>query len=378
MLSFSLAAALLAAAPPRSPATRPATRPAATRPAARSEAPGRNLVVNGDFEKPDASGRLPEGWTTKHPKNVRLADVGRPRGKAVEMTGDEALMGTYGTDLTGGKIDFKPNTRYRCTGWTRSEGPSLIVFVKGYATVTRRDKGRQVTQEDPVYQMRKEIAPNKEWTRFNLDFDVKPVSEYSDFQHKVEYLRITLWAYWPAGTCWYDDIRFEEVGPIPAGQRLHDDAVTHAGTKARLGPGSQPATGAGDAALDVEQTWLDAANAFRGGQDAQALALAEKLMARDGARADYVVLAARAAARLKRWDEAERYAGRLLERPAEGAALSVEPWQREWAQVVQGEVLMRTNRVEQGRPLLESVSKGASSPHAKAAADNLLSEFKQR
>jgi len=328
-------------------------------------------VVNGDFEKPDATGKLPEGWTTRHPDNVKLADTRGPRKRVVEMTGDESLMGTYGVDLTGGKIAFKANTRYRCTGFTRSEGPSLIVFVKGYATVTKRVKRQQQTSEEPVYQMRKEIKPSREWQPFSLVFDLKPTAEFSDMQHKVEYLRITLWAYWPVGTCWYDDIRFEEVGPLPEAQRLRDDAVTHVGTKPRLSTDSQPV----DSGVDEEQLWIDAANAFRAEQNEDALRLAGLLIKRDPGRGDYRVLAARAAARLQKWDEADSHARWLLDdaRPTSTRpARKVETWQREWARVVRGEVLMQTGHREQGRRMLEATSKESQSPHVRAAAEKLL------
>ncbi len=140
----------------------------------------------------------------------------------------------------------------------------MIVFVKGYADLTRRVNGREQTAEEAVYQMRKEIAPSADWQPFNLDFDIQPTLEFSQFQHPIEYLRITLWAYWPAGTCWYDDIRFEEVGPVPVDQRRREQAGTHADFKPRLGD-TQP-TGAQSAdsqpAFDEEQAWLDAQNAW--------------------------------------------------------------------------------------------------------------------
>ena len=195
---------------------------------------GRNLVPNGEFEKQDSRGRLPAGWTTKHPQNVQTVHVGGMRGWVVQMTGDKDLMGTYGADLLSPKIAFRPNTRYRCTGYTKSTGPKMIVFVKGYSTVTRRSHGQMETVEDVVYQMRKEIAPSADWQPFHLDFDIRPVKEFSDFQHRIEHLRITLWAYWPEGTCWYDDIRLEEVGPLPADLRQHEQAVTHTGARPRL------------------------------------------------------------------------------------------------------------------------------------------------
>jgi hypothetical protein len=147
-------------------------------------------------------------------------------------------MASYGVDLTGEQIPIKGNTRYRCTGLTRSSGPKMKVFIKGYATVTRSIRGEVHTFDDIVYQMRKDIDPSPDWQPFSLEFAIKPADVFSDFQHQVKYVRVRLWAYWPVGTCWFDDIRFEEIGPVPESARRHDEPVTHTDRPPRL---NQPA-----------------------------------------------------------------------------------------------------------------------------------------
>jgi hypothetical protein len=172
-----------------------------------------NLVYNGDFEKADDADRLPDGWSTEHPANAHLAHDVEGHGQVVEMTGDQKLMGSYGVDLLSGKIPVKPETRYHCTGTTRSTGPRMKVFVRGYATVPRRVRGEVTVFDDAVYTMRKDIAPSAQWQPFQLDFEIRPAEVVRDQQHAIKYVRIKLWAYWPMGTCWFDDIRFQEVGP---------------------------------------------------------------------------------------------------------------------------------------------------------------------
>jgi hypothetical protein len=348
----------IAAAPPHRAAS-PATRPSA------------NLVPNGKFDRADASGRLPAGWTTKHADNVKRVSAGGPRGWVVEMTGDEDLMGAYGTDLVSPRIPVKANTRYRCTGFTKSGGPNMIVFVKGYATLTRRVNGRQGTAEDVVYQIRKEIGPSADWQAFNLDFQIRPTGEFSPFQHRIEYLRITLWAYWPEGTCWYDDIRFEEVGPVPPEGRLHGQAVTHTGIRPRLAETQQAASR--PAGPHDEQIWLDAINAWQEERCEDALKLSLQLIAHDPGRADCRLLAARAAAKLGRWSDADRYARSLLDESAVPAR-NIEPWHKDWARIVHADVLLHTNQRDEARHILENVRDSATSPHARAAARQLLEE----
>lgn len=366
VLLLLLTATVCAAAP--IPGRIVTSRPAPPRPSS-------DLVLNGGFEQGDASGRLPANWTTKHPDNVKRINVGPPHGWVIEMTGDKDLMGTYGTDLLSSRIPVKPNMRYRCTGCTKSAGPRMIVFVKGYATITHRVKGQEQTGEEAVYQMRKEIQPSADWQPFNLDFDLKPTSEFSPFQHRVEYLRITLWAYWPEGTCWYDDIRFEEVGPVPADRRLREDPVTHVGVKPRLAE-TQPAQT--QPAFDEEQTWMDAGNAWAAQDFKESLSLAEQLVEHAPDRADYHLMAARAAAKLQRWSDADRHAQWLLaESPGAtttAPARKVEPWQRDWARIVHAEVLLHTGHLKEARQILQSVRDTAASSNARSVAEELIEQ----
>ena len=197
----------------QSPLTQPASRPAS--------APV-NLVVNGDFERAESDGKLPAGWSTEHPAQVRLVDDPHGRGRVVEMTGDKKLMASYGVDLLSGEIPVEPGKCYRCSGYTCSTGPRMKVFVRGFATVTRRSAGEVKTYDDAVYTMRKDVEPSAQWQPFQLDFEIRPAEVVRDQQHTIKYVRIKLWAYWPVGTCWFDDIRFEPTGAGETPAELHN------------------------------------------------------------------------------------------------------------------------------------------------------------
>jgi hypothetical protein len=355
------------------PSSQPASRPAA-----------KNLLTNGDFETPDDSGKLPAHWTTKHSDNVQLVDLGGSHGRVIEMTGGKKLMASYGVDLTSEKIPVEANTRYRCAGFTKSDGPNMKVFVKGYATVTRKVEGQLETFDDIVYQMRKDIEPSEDWQPFNLEFEITPAEVFSDFQHQVKYVRIRLWAFWPAGKCWFDDICFEEVEPVPENVQRHADAVTHVGLPPRLGaaatrPAPNTATAGG---FDEGQTWRDAVNAFRADDHERAIRLAEQLLTHAPRKGAYHLLAARTLAKLKRWDEAEQHARWLLEAEdqtsdVKTAVREIEGWQRDWAHVVLAKVCRHTGRVEQARATLRQLLQATPSPHARAAAERLLAEIDQ-
>jgi hypothetical protein len=354
---------------------RPTTKPS-------SQPTLKNLVANGDFEIADESGKLPAGWTTKHPDNVRLVNLGDFAGRVVEMAGGRKLMASYGIDLTSGRIPIEANTRYRCSGYTKSGGPKMKVFIKGYATVTRRVKGESRTFDEVVYQMRKDIEPSEDWQPFQLEFEITPAEVFSDFQHQVAYVRIRLWAFWPAGTCWFDDICFEKVGPVVETARRHEKAVTHVGLPPRLGESAtQPAKDAADeSAFDEQQTWRDAVNAFRTHDYEQAVQAARRLLTYTPHKGAYHVLAARALAELRRWEEAEQHARWLMEdvgqAPDENATpREIERWQRDWARIVLARVYQHTGRAEQARAALQELLQAEPSPHARAAAERLLTEI---
>jgi len=375
-LLFAALALTPAPAQDSRPSTRPSSMPAVRQPA------GGNMLFNGDFELRGEEGKLPAGWSTRHPDNVRLIDPGGPRGDVVEMTGGRKLMASYGVDLTGREIPVKPNTRYRCTGYTKSTGPNIKIFIKGYATVTRRVEGELRTFDDIVYQMRKDIAPSADWQPFKLEFVIKPSDIFSDFQHEVCYVRVRLWAFWPVGTCWFDEIRFEELGPVAASERRHGEAVTHVGVPPRLGAAARDAATTQGSRFDQDQVWRDAVNAFRNDHYAQAARLAERLIAHAPQKGAYHLLAARAAAELAQWSEAERQARWLLEEvdPAVAAQLGprqVESWQRDWAHVVRAKVCAQTGRCEEARAILRALLQADASLHARAAGEQLLAELKR-
>jgi hypothetical protein len=224
------------------------------------------------------------------------------------------------------------------------------------------------TFDDPVYQMRKEIPASRDWRPFNLDFDIKPILEFSDFQHEVKYLRVTLWGFWPKGTCWYRDIRFEEVGPIPDREIRHGKAMTHVGTLSNVAH-LQDDDDDGEAAIAEQQLFLDAANALNGGDHAMAAELADRLIAIDEEKADYRVLAARARASLEQWPLAAEHATWLLD---DGRRDALPAWAREWAIVIDAQIKWKSGDIDAARIQLQRLIESGQSAHARHAAQQLI------
>ncbi len=362
------------------------------------------MLTNGSLDGVDDEAQLPQEWTTKHPANVRSVEAAGRKGTCIEMTGNEGLMGGYGTDLFSAPIAIKPNVRYRVSGVAKSAGPKQILFVKGFASVTRRIDGVEKTADEIVYQMKKEIDPTKDWKSFSMEFDIRPAKVFSDFQHEVKYVRVLLWAYWPAGTCWYDDLVFEELGPVADAGKRHDRAMTHTGEAPRLNddkdatppaPGSPPtppespaAPAAGSypaafppeanpaaPALDIEQTWIDASNAWRENHYDTAADLAQKILAGQPDHVNARLLAARSLLKIDKTDEAAvqlDWLDKAWGKRNDADAVKVETWQREFALLARGEWLLKSGRSDEAKAMLLKLKESTTSEHIRHGVEAVL------
>ncbi|MFA7237543.1 MAG: hypothetical protein WC058_11820 [Phycisphaeraceae bacterium] len=333
-----------------------------------------DYMPNGRFERVDDSG-WPVGWTTKHEKNVKWVMVeGEPfheTMRAAAMSGEEGLMGTYGVDVLSDKVEIKPGRRYRVTGWARSDGPNQIVFVKGFGTVTRKIEGKEQQVDEVVYQMKKEIAPGNTWTRFSLEFEIKPAKIFTAHQAEVKYVRVLLWAYWPVGTCWYGDVKFFDVTPADEkASAAPEHSPIFTGEKPRL---SAEADKPADEKFDAEQAWIDAANAWGDGAFAKCAAVCGRLIVHEPGHVNGHLMLARALVKLERWDEA---ATEVTWLDSQGAA-KIAAWQADYAKVTRGEISLHEGKTEEAKALMQAVIAHNESAGATAAAKAALEKIEE-
>lgn len=334
---------------------------------------GASLVPNGDFEEPDADGRLPAQWTTERPNNVRLVGVPDEHGMIVELTGDMGAMGSRGVTLTSAvQITPRANTRYRCTGYVRSSGPLAAVILDGFATVKRHVKGTPEEMDEVVYSARHDLSPSAEWKRFECTVDVKAQDLLFEQRYEVKYLKLILWAYGSGGTCAFDDVRLEIVehpaGDKPAAPRVPPATVPALPPGAQTQPASQPS--------DERRTFVAAANAFSREEYAHGLALLEPLVTLRPSKGEYRMVRIRLLARLERWHEADVAADWFVESPGPttmgaGPGAEIEPWQREWARIIKAEAAWRRGDVAAARKWLEWPLRQNATPQGRGAAQAL-------
>ncbi len=238
---------------------------------ARGHAPGKNLLPNGDFEKPSRDRTHPARWQqvdnlvffwsrdAAAPERGRVMRIDTDvyqrqayqwwvdlfvRGKPLaQAPSKEATSGPkYDTigGLDGGFywsdfIEIKKDAAYKA--YVDAKGPKSYVFIRGYEKKLpvsfgdeapavqeqfRRARGERLTDANgrPIKYRLRYIYTTKftaggtgEWKTYTHTKPRHPTSR--EITENVRYLRVCLYPYWPAGEYWYDNVVIVEVPPDP-------------------------------------------------------------------------------------------------------------------------------------------------------------------
>jgi hypothetical protein len=196
-----------------------------------------NLVANGDFERADpADARRPAGWELPDGLGVRWEPApetgdGVARGRAIRMDtrvsernmvarwretgltqwifaapGGGPIAATYGLSYYAADVPATTALCYRVSFDVLAPGGGAKVWVRGDAPM--RDGTLRRAYETVVH-CRPEPGV---WTRVERVFS--PAKSGRDIRR----LRVMLYAYWPAGVYWFDNLRLEAVPPPPPDQ----------------------------------------------------------------------------------------------------------------------------------------------------------------
>jgi hypothetical protein len=171
-----------------------------------------DLLQHGDFEGPAAS----EAWfallrSEKYhpPISGELPDVDRvaivtdpddPKNHVLAMNMSGDVAGSNGLACISSAILIQPATRYRLQYRYKSDGPTLHVFVKGYATING--------EERELY--RRQVPPSgrTEGKWVTVRDDMNP----QNGRVAVETLKVDLYIYLASGQVMFDDVMLKAVG----------------------------------------------------------------------------------------------------------------------------------------------------------------------
>ena len=150
-----------------------------------------NLMPNPGFE--EGAGELPESWrprTYSGQASHAWVDGGRNGGKCLQISSDIGSDNSWYADIA-----VKPRTKYRFSGWVRTEGLEPRRNGMG-ALFNVHTMGQTVTQP---------VRGDQDWTRVELEF------ETGAGQRSISINCLFGGWGWAVGTAWYDDVSLVEL-----------------------------------------------------------------------------------------------------------------------------------------------------------------------
>ena len=184
-----------------------------------------SLVINGDFEKADATDPdRPAGWDRVDGLGVQwVLSPGDSHGRAIRMDthlseqamqaqwvktgltniwnipgpGKNAIAETYGLSLYSAPMPVQPGMAYRVTFDFKGRGGAKV-WVRGYGQFQGERRRRWETTVDCH-------GKSDGWTTQSQIFHP------TKFRKDVTEIKVMLFAYYPPGVYWFDNIRIEPV-----------------------------------------------------------------------------------------------------------------------------------------------------------------------
>jgi len=170
---------------------------------------GPNLVRNPGFELAGATGKGPADWQAPE---AQMAWAPNPdgTGKVIKFDMNEATAASYGLDFYSDWIAIEPGATYRFSCRYKSLGPTVKIFLKGYFLWPGGDGYPPDWRES----YRRQVHPageKKTWNSVTADF----VPDAFKADQKPLRLKVDLYAYYPAGVVFWDDIVLKKVRDAP-------------------------------------------------------------------------------------------------------------------------------------------------------------------
>jgi|GEM_PF-6060564 hypothetical protein len=189
---------------------------------------GKNLVTNGDFE---VGQKTPAGWDELKEHMSWVLDPDGKSQKCVKFDMPEDVAATTGMLLYSQPFAVEEGATYRIRWRFKTLAPAVKLFIKGYDEFPKEvgfeGQDREVwrSRKDPQFGPR--VAKNDytqgEWTEYGHDF-VPFVSGKTDpatgrlvrSPKQPRYVKLMLYAYWPKGVVYWDDIVVKKIkdGPV--------------------------------------------------------------------------------------------------------------------------------------------------------------------
>lgn len=178
---------------------------------------GPNLVKNPGFERGTVH---PQFWEpldkSYHHRCVSWVASPAGKGKCVKFVLPESIAATYGVAYYSDPISIKDGELYRFSIRVRTDGPQVKIFLKHYAWLPAGPNESQgqwrETRRAPL-NCKGENHQKGEWYTYTRDFH-----PHRDDRFDPVITRVELYAYWPKGVVYFDDVVLKKLKDRPAGK----------------------------------------------------------------------------------------------------------------------------------------------------------------
>ncbi len=170
---------------------------------------GPNLVKNPGFEQPGPSGSGPAYWQALEGQMAWAPNPDGP-GKVLKYDMNKGTAGSYGLAFYSDWIPIEAGATYRFSCRYKTLAPTAKIFLKGYHPFEAADG--YPAQRRETY--RRQVHPSGgkgRWNSVTADF----IPESTRPAHTPTFMKVDLYAYWPAGVIFWDDIVLKKVRDAP-------------------------------------------------------------------------------------------------------------------------------------------------------------------
>ncbi len=170
---------------------------------------GPNMVKNPGFEQPGPSGNGPAHWQALEGQMAWVTNPDGP-GKVLKYDMNKATAGSYGLDFYSDWIPIEAGAIYRFSCRYKTLAPTPKIFLKGYHPFEAA--GGYPAQRRETY--RRQVHPSGgkgQWNSVTADF----IPQSTRPAQTPTFMKVDLYAYWPAGVIFWDDIVLKKVRDAP-------------------------------------------------------------------------------------------------------------------------------------------------------------------
>ena len=126
----------------------------------------------------------------------------------------DAIGATYGVSIYSEKIACKPKQAYKISFDFKGPGGGAMVWVRGWGGLPKETGSPNAGEDRRLWETYVGCRTKGDgWRHFEQEFHPtrRPLSKDTVKYIDIQYLRVMLYAFWPRGKYYFDNIKIEEI-----------------------------------------------------------------------------------------------------------------------------------------------------------------------